>query len=75
VSAVDDAGIGNPGAGGISGEIFVVTKCHASEKLEETFWFAKNAALHPEAGIQNTLILHIGSLDKRNMFKKMYKDA
>ena len=46
-------------------EKFVYTTWHESESLREVFWFAKNCAFHPIIIMQNTLILHISSKNKK----------
>jgi len=74
-SAVDIANLGEFSSGEIPKEAFVMTTCHNSEPLEEVFWFAKNSAFHPEVELQNTLILHIGDLDKGTQFQEMHKKA
>jgi hypothetical protein len=47
------------GSGEISDDDFVVTTWHDEESLEDTFWFAVHAAMHPSLELNETYILHI----------------
>ena len=54
---------------------FVMTTWHDDETLEEVFWFSKSAAIHPDAEIDNSLVLHISNENKEFEIRKKYKNA
>ena len=63
--SVDIANLEQFNYGEIPEDKFVMTTWHEDESLGEVFWFAKNNAFHPIVVIQNTLLLHISSKNKK----------
>lgn len=73
--SVELANAKNFNYGEIPDSQFVLTTWHEDESLKKVFWFAKNAALHPQAELNKTLILHIADNDKGEAYKELYKNA
>lgn len=72
-NSVDSLNIDSLGDGETPDTNFVLTTWHASESLEEVFWFAKYAAVYVGVELPNTLILHLGDTDKGEQYTEMYK--
>ena len=73
--AVDEANLERFDYGDIPDEEAVVTTWHEDEDLEEVFWFAKNRAKHPVLDLNETVLIHIGAVEKREEFEKLAADA
>ena len=56
-------------------EHFVMTTWHERDSLEELFFFAKNAALHPIAVLDNTLLLHVCAHENEKHLLGLYGSA
>jgi hypothetical protein len=52
-----------------------MTTCYEDDDLEEVFWFAKNRAKHPVIDLSETVLIHIGDIEKRNEFEELYARA
>ena len=52
----------------------ITTTWHTNDSLSEVFWYAKNVAQHPNVKFENTLILHISIIDKRDDLIKKYEN-
>ena len=57
--SVDHANLHRVGHGEIADDEFVMTTWHDKDSLEDTFWFATHAAMHPSLELNETCILHI----------------
>jgi hypothetical protein len=57
--SVDEANLAAFDFGDIPDESFVMTTWHEGEPLEEVFWFAEHAAIHPMMELTRTIIVHI----------------
>ncbi len=53
----------------------VITTWHENEALEEVFWYSKNNAVHSEVDILNTIIIHISSENKNEVYTNAYNRA
>jgi hypothetical protein len=73
--SVDYANLEEFNFGDIPEEKFVMTTWHEDEPLKEVFWFAKHSAFHPTEELQNTLILHISSMNKEKELLLEYESA
>jgi hypothetical protein len=73
--AVDEANLERFNYEDIPEEEIVMTTWHEDEDLEEVFWFAKNRAKHPVLDLNETLIVHIGDVEKRKECERLYADA
>lgn len=73
--SVDIANLQNFNYGEIPDSKFVMTTWHENEPLQKVFWYAKNAAFHPDVELANILIVHIGDTDKDEQYKEMYRNA
>lgn len=73
--AVDEANLERFDYGDIPDEELVVTSRHEDEDLEEVFWFAKNRAAHPVLALNDTVLVHICDVNKREEFERLYADA
>ena len=56
-------------------ESFVSTTWHDDETLSEVFWYSKHCAFHSEVDLENTLVLHLSSIDKCMEYSAEYKNA
>lgn len=54
---------------------FVMTTWHADETLESVFWFCQFCAFDPYDMISNTLIVHVGRLDRRDELLELFERA
>ncbi|MDQ8755172.1 hypothetical protein RCO27_02915 [Sphingosinicella sp. LHD-64] len=54
---------------------FVMTTWHERETLEEVFWFARFCAHDPYDLIENSLIVHVGTVDRATEFMALYAQA
>lgn len=72
---VDEANLERFDYGDISDEETVVTTWHEDDDLEEVFWFSKNRAKHPVLDLNDTLLIHIGDVEKREEFEELYAHA
>ena len=52
---------------------FVMTTWHDDEKLEEVFWFAQFCAYDSYDKIKQSLIVHVGDVDKRSEFLALFQ--
>ena len=54
---------------------FVMTTWHNDETLESVFWFAQFNAHDPYDLITNTLIVHVGTADRRTEFLTLFEQS
>jgi hypothetical protein len=73
--AVEEANLERFDYGDIPDEETVVTTSHEDEELEEVFWFAKSRAAHPVLDPNDTVLIHICDVNKREEFEGLYADA
>lgn len=73
--AVDEANLERFDYGDIPDEERVMTTWHEDEDMEEVFWFAKNRAKHPVLDLSETVLIHIGDVDRREKFEDSYANA
>ncbi|WP_428671686.1 DUF7684 family protein [Roseibium sp.] len=53
----------------------IMTTWHEDETLAEVMWFARFAAFHPVADLENLLVLHIGSIDRSDEFTNVFSSC
>ncbi|WP_157739089.1 hypothetical protein [Labrenzia sp. VG12] len=51
----------------------VVTTWHENEPLSEVMWFARFAAEHSVAVLQDVVLVHLSSVDRREEFKDLFE--
>jgi len=73
--AVDEANLERFDYDDIPDEETVMTTSHEDDDLEEVFWFAKNRAKHPVLDLNETVLIHIGDVEKRIEFEERYTHA
>lgn len=73
--AVDDANLERFDYGAMPDEELVMTTSHEDDDLDEVFWFAKNRAKHPAIELEETVLIHIGDVEKRSEFEERYAQA
>ncbi|HYD58733.1 MAG TPA: hypothetical protein VEC35_00160 [Noviherbaspirillum sp.] len=73
--SVDEANLERFDYGDIPDEESVMTTWHEDDDLEEVFWFAKNRAKHPALDLNDTLLIHISDVEKREEFEELFAHA
>ncbi len=72
--SVDYASLRCFGCGEIPDDEFVMTTWHEQDSLEDTFWFATHAAMHPSLEFDETYILHIApSAQPQKMLQRFHE--
>ncbi len=59
----------------ISDKDFVMTTWHDDEPLSEVFWYAKHLAYDSAGRIQDTVVIHVSSLDREAAFVGLFTAA
>lgn len=70
--SVDIASLKNCNPDGCPEEDLIMTTWHDEEALEEVFWFAKHLAKQGTGELQDILLLHIGTVDRKVEFERLY---
>ena len=73
--AVDEANLERFDYGDVPDEETVMTTSHEDDDLEEVFWFAKSRAKHPALELNDTVIIHICDVEKREEFEELFARA
>lgn len=73
--SVDAANLAKFHYGDIPDDQFVMTTWHEDESLEEVFWYSKNCAIHPNADMNATLLLHIALNQHKDLILSGYHMA
>lgn len=75
--SVDMANLERFNFGDIPDKEFVMTTWHETEPLKEVFWFSQSCAspLDQNIELKNTLILHLGDIDKAEEFQKLHREV
>jgi hypothetical protein len=73
--SVDHANLLCFGYGEILDDEFVMTTWHDQDSLEETFWFAMHAAMHPSLELDQIYILHITPSARANEMLQRFREA
>ena len=73
--AVDEANLERFDYGDIPDEETVITTWHDDEDLEEVFWFAKNRAKHPVLDLNDIVLIHICTVERREEIENLYAGA
>jgi hypothetical protein len=73
--SVDHANLNRFGHGEIPDDEFVMTTWHDQDSLEDTFWFAGHAAMHPSLEPDETYILHIAPSAQPQEMLQRFREA
>jgi hypothetical protein len=56
----------------IPDEEHVMTTWHDDQSLEDVFWFCQFCAEHPDYGLEDTLLIHVGTTDRGAEFHALF---
>jgi len=73
--SIDHASLNRFGYGEIPDDESVMTTWHDQDSLEDTFWFAAHAAMHPSLELDETYILHIAPSAQPHEMLQRFREA
>ena len=73
--SVDWANLQEFDFGDIPDHRFVMTTWHEDETLESVLWFAGSTAHHPDIELKETVIVHVGAVNRELEFLRLFEQA
>jgi hypothetical protein len=61
--------------GDLEARDFVMVTAHPREPLKTVFWFAKNAARHPEVAFREFLVIHLAETGRAGEYEAVFQKA